>query len=394
MTSINCTFTNYYLSSRAIPQKNQKKNNSISQDLLFYRPNRSIFKFHPLGCKTIFSPSKTILNLLAQFTIKSNMIVITGALGFIGSCLVRKLNDAGHLRDIVVVDDFYNGYKEPNLDNKYIREWIHRNIFLEIFEKWHRRIQFVFHLGARTDTAETSKPLFDALNVNYSKALWDICTRHQIPLVYASSAATYGNGKSGYSDAHNRLALLKPLNAYGRSKQQFDRWVLNQKKKPPFWAGLKFFNVYGPNEWHKGRMASVVYQAFRQISESGELKLFKSHKKGIADGQQQRDFVYIKDVVDVLYFLYQKKPPSAIYNVGTGQARSFEDLAKNTFKAMGRDARIRYIDTPKDIRRNYQYFTEAKISKLRKAGYKKSFHSLEAGVQDYVQQYLMKGIIW
>ncbi len=322
------------------------------------------------------------------------MIVITGALGFVGSALVTQFNEKGHTFDVLVVDDFYKDHKEVNLQNKFIREWIHRDIFLDSFEKIAPQIEFVFHLGARTDTTSADKAVFRELNLEYSKAIWNICTLHQIPLVYASSAATYGNGNSGYSDDHQLIRDLEPLNAYAQSKHQFDCWALEQESIPPFWAGLKFFNVYGPNEYHKKRMASVVFHAVQQIRKTEEMQLFKSHKKGIADGQQSRDFIYVKDVIKVLYFFYRKglkgkRPASGIYNVGTGKARSFEDLTRLTFEAMGLPANIRYIDTPKDIRKNYQYFTEADIGKLRAAGYRSKFFSLEEGIADYVKKYLL-----
>jgi ADP-L-glycero-D-manno-heptose 6-epimerase len=316
------------------------------------------------------------------------MIVITGALGFIGSCLVRKLNDQGHNRNLLVVDDFYKDYKELNLEGKRIREWVHRDIFLEFFEKMHSQIKFVFHLGARTDTALQDKAIFDRLNLNYSKSIWQLCTKHQIPLVYASSAATYGDGNLGYEDNHDIVNKLKPLNPYGISKNEFDKWALKQEQAPPRWAGLKFFNVYGPNEYHKGRMASVIYHTVTQIKATGEMKLFRSHKSGIANGHQQRDFIYVKDVVDVLYFLYKKKAFTGLYNLGTGQARTFLDLATLTFQAMDLETEISFIDTPKDIRKNYQYFTEADMTKLRDLGYKKKFHTLEKGIKDYVKHYL------
>ncbi len=322
------------------------------------------------------------------------MIVITGALGFIGSCLVKKLNNEGHTTDLMVVDDFYKDHKEYNLDKKQIREWVHRDIFLDLFEKMHTQIDFVFHLGARTDTTSQDKAIFKKLNLDYSKAIWKICTKHDIPMVYASSAATYGDGKKGYQDDHDIVEKLKPLNPYGVSKNDFDRWALKQTKQPPYWAGIKFFNVYGPNEYHKGRMASVIFHTLNQINDSGEMKLFKSHKRGIKDGHQQRDFVYVKDVVDVLHFLYKKQKGSGLYNLGTGKARTFLDLATLTFKAMKKEANISFIDTPKDIRKNYQYFTEADISKLRSIGYKKKFHSLEDGIQDYVKNFLNKKVVW
>lgn len=322
------------------------------------------------------------------------MIVITGALGFIGSCLVKKLNDEGHTRDLMVVDDFYKHFKEPNLNNKFIREWIHRDIYIEIVEKMPSKIDFVYHLGARTDTAEQNKAIFDKLNLEYSKAVWKFCTDNQIPLVYASSAATYGNGEHGYKDDHKVVSKLKPLNPYGDSKNDFDKWVLKQKKTPPFWAGIKFFNVYGPNEYHKGRMASVIFHTVEQIKKTGKMKLFRSHKKGIKNGEQMRDFVYIKDVVNVLFFFYKHQKNSGLYNLGTGEARSFVDLATLTFQAMDLEPDISFIDTPEDIRKNYQYFTEADMSKLRKAGYKKPFHSLEKGINDYVKNYLIKKKVW
>ena len=322
------------------------------------------------------------------------MIVITGALGFIGSALIRKLNDEGHGWDLVVVDDFYKDYKEPNLDKKLVREWIHRDIFLEIFAKMTSQIDFVFHLGARTDTSEQNQDIFQRLNLDYSKEIWNICTQYQIPMVYASSAATYGDGKLGYTDDHKLPTKAKPLNPYAVSKNEFDKWALKQKEQPPHWAGLKFFNVYGPNEYHKGRMASVVYHASQQIKKEGKVKLFRSHKKGIADGDQKRDFIYIKDVVDICYHFFKQRPANGLYNVGTGTARSFKDLVMATFAALDQPADIEYIDTPKDIRGTYQYFTEANMAKLREAGYEKELYSLEDGVKDYVENYLKGKIVW
>lgn len=322
------------------------------------------------------------------------MIIVTGAAGFIGSCLVARLNELGHAREIVVVDDFYKDYKDANLDGKGIREWIHRDIFLNWFEQVPSMISMVVHLGARTDTAEQDVAIFDKLNLNYSKRIWDICTRHQIPLVYASSAATYGDGSFGYEDNHEIVSSLKPLNPYGESKQDFDLWALDQKETPPFWAGVKFFNVYGPNEYHKARMASVVFHTFHQIQKTGGMKLFRSHRPDVKDGEQQRDFIYIKDVVDVLLFLAEKKPASGLYNLGTGTARTFLDLAGQTFAALNREPNISFIDTPVDIRDTYQYFTEANMAKLRAAGYDRPFTSLEDGVHEYVRDYLIPNKYW
>lgn len=317
------------------------------------------------------------------------MIIVTGAAGFIGSCLVGRLNQAG-FSDVVVVDDFSKTEKDLNLKGKSIAEKVERSVFESWLQNQTEKIDVIFHIGARTDTTEFDKAIFDELNLNYTKMLWDFCSDQSIPLIYASSAATYGLGEFGYEDNHDIIPSLKPLNPYGDSKHDFDVWALKQEKQPPFWAGLKFFNVYGPNEYHKGRMASVIFHAFNQISEKGQMKLFRSHNPNYTDGGQLRDFVYVKDVVEVCLFLMEKQPESGIYNLGSGIARTFLDLAKNTFKAMGKEERIDFMDTPMDIRDKYQYFTEANMSKLLNTGYDKGFHTLEEGVSDYVKEYLMK----
>lgn len=322
------------------------------------------------------------------------MIAVTGALGFVGSCMVRQLNEAGY-KDIVVIDDFYKDKKEKNLIGKRVGDWVHRSVFLNFFERINTRIKFVIHLGARTDTAEMNSNIFDDLNVKYSKAIWNICTKHQIPLIYASSAATYGMGEHGFVDSHSIVSKLAPLNPYGISKNDFDKWVLTQKSTPPYWAGLKFFNVYGPNEYHKKRMASVIYHTVRQIKATATMRLFRSHHPDFKDGAQKRDFIYVKDVVKVIQFLMEKQPSNGLFNVGTGKARSFVDLAMNTFRAMNIEPDISFIDTPADIRDKYQYFTEAKMTKLKKAGYKEKFYTLEEGIEDYVSNYLKtKEVIW
>ncbi|MEZ4921754.1 MAG: ADP-glyceromanno-heptose 6-epimerase [Crocinitomicaceae bacterium] len=315
------------------------------------------------------------------------MIVVTGAAGFISSCLVQELNKAGY-KDIVVVDDFSREDKNKNLFGKTLVAKVPRNNFFAWANDFKDDIEFIFHLGARTDTTEFDKSIFDELNLNYSKDMWNLCTKYQIPLVYASSAATYGLGEFGYNDDHEVVAKLKPLNPYGDSKNDFDKWVLKQRDTPPFWAGLKFFNVYGPNEYHKGRMASVIMHAFNQITKTGAMKLFASHNADYKDGEQLRDFVYVKDVVSVCMFLMNERPESGLYNLGTGQARSFNDLAIATFHAMGRTPEISYIPTPEDIRDKYQYFTEANMQKLINNGYSKKFYTLEEGVEDYVKHYL------
>jgi ADP-L-glycero-D-manno-heptose 6-epimerase len=316
------------------------------------------------------------------------MIVVTGAAGFIGSCLVSRLNKAGYT-DIVVVDDFSRKEKAKNLEGKMILAKVGRTDFIKWLADFGNEVEFIFHIGARTDTTEFNTAIFDELNLNYSKAVWNASIEFNIPLVYASSAATYGLGEFGYKDDHELVSRLKPLNPYGDSKNDFDKWILQQNVQPPFWAGLKFFNVYGPNENHKGRMASVIFHAFHQINKTGEMKLFRSHNPEFADGCQLRDFVYVKDVVDVCLFLMEKRPMSGIYNLGSGKARTFLDLTRNTFKSMNKEENISFIDTPADIRDKYQYFTEADMTKLKKAGFTQDFHTLEEGVKDYVSNYLI-----
>ena len=316
------------------------------------------------------------------------MIIVTGAAGFIGSCLVSRLNKAGHT-NIIVVDDFSKTEKDHNLEGKSITAKVGRKDFIAWLNDFGDEVEMIYHIGARTDTTEFDTKIFDELNLNYSKDVWNACVKFSIPLVYASSAATYGLGEFGYKDDHAQIENLVPLNPYGDSKNDFDKWVLKQTQHPPFWAGLKFFNVYGPNEYHKGRMASVIFHAFRQINENGGMKLFRSHNPNYTDGGQLRDFVYVKDVVEVCLFLMEKQANSGIYNLGSGKARPFLDLAKNTFKSMDVPENISFIDTPFDIRDKYQYFTEADMTKMLEAGYKGGFHTLEEGVKDYVQNYLI-----
>ncbi len=316
------------------------------------------------------------------------MIVVTGAAGFIGSCMVGKLNEEG-LEDIIIVDDFTRKDRLMNWQNKKFAMQIERSLFLDWFADNYNKVDQVYHLGARTNTAEFDWNVFLELNVNYSKKIWKICSEHNIPIIYASSAATYGDGKEGYDDDLSKIKNLKPLNPYGKSKQEFDIWMLEQDKKPNFWAGVKFFNVYGPNEYHKGRMASVILHTFEHINKDGKMGLFKSYKQGFEDGMQLRDFVYVKDLTDVMFFLMQQRKHSSIYNIGTGRARSFYDLACNTFTAMGLQPKIEFVDMPLDIRDKYQYFTEAKMDKLKSIGYTKPFYTLEEGVKDYVQNYLI-----
>ena len=321
------------------------------------------------------------------------MITITGAAGFIGSALAARLNEEG-FKDLVLVDDFQSRPdKARNHETRTCVERVDRAEFPAWLEANANQVQFVFHLGARTDTTEQDRALFDRLNLHYSQAIWRLCVQHGLPLVYASSAATYGAGEHGYSDAHKGVDLLKPLNPYGDSKQDFDKWALAEAeahRAPYFWAGLKFFNVYGPGEYHKGRMASVVMHAFRQIGETGGMKLFRSHRDDYADGEQLRDFVYVRDVVDVCHWLMHHRKDSGLYNLGSGQARSFLDLTRATFRALDVPENIGFIDTPEDIRDTYQYFTEADLSKLRGIGYDRPMTSLEEGVTEYVKEFLLQ----
>jgi ADP-L-glycero-D-manno-heptose 6-epimerase len=317
------------------------------------------------------------------------MIVVTGSAGFIASYLVDHLNALGRT-NLVLVDDFSKLDKEENWINTEFILKIERSEFIEWFQIHANEITFVFHLGARTDTTEKDLYILDQLNLSYTKSIWNICSENDIPLVYASSAATYGLGEYGYEDNNNVIPKLKPLNPYGISKNEFDKWAIQQKSTPPFWAGLKFFNVYGPKEYHKGRMASVVFHTHRQIKDKGHMQLFRSHHPEYKDGEQLRDFVYVKDVAKVCEFLMQNQEHSGIYNLGSGKARTFLDLASLTFQALGLQPSISFIDTPIDIRDKYQYFTEANMSKLIAIGYPHAFFTLEEGISDYVKNYLEK----
>ena len=342
---------------------------------------------------------------------RNSVILVTGAAGFIGSCMVGYLNRKG-FHNIIIVDKFDEENKKHNYEDKKIIARVERDELFDWLKEHPMKIDFIFHLGARTDTTEFNYDVLEKLNVDYSQKIWNYCIEKNIPLVYASSAATYGDGELGYKDDHELPFKLNPLNPYGKSKNEFDKWVLQsirksdpvetrhalsvQKAEPPFWAGLKFFNVYGPNEYHKERMASVIFHSFNQIQSTGKVKLFKSHKPAYKDGEQLRDFVYVKDVVDICFWLMDKStapgegPAPGLYNLGTGKARTFKDLVNAIFKSLGKEPIIEFIDTPLDIRDKYQYFTEADMSKIRNAGYKEGFYSLEEGVETYVQNFLIK----
>lgn len=322
-------------------------------------------------------------------TKKTDTILITGAAGFIGSCMAASLNAQGY-QQLLLVDDFSVERKKNNHQHLQYLEKIDRKT-LAIWLQEAGKIDQVIHLGARTDTTEMNYTVHEELNLNYSKMIWQYCTAHQVPLIYASSAATYGDGQMGYDDDEGLIEKLHPLNPYGVSKNEFDKWAVAEQTKgnhPPHWYGLKFFNVYGPNEYHKGRMASVIFHAFHQISNTGKMILFRSHHPDYIDGGQMRDFVYVKDLLKVMHWLTQNQTVSGIYNLGSGKARTFLDLAQATFDALGKTRDISFVDTPADIRDKYQYFTEAAMQKLKNAGYTDDFYPLEAGIQDYVQQYL------
>lgn len=314
--------------------------------------------------------------------------VITGAAGFIASYLVGFLNRQG-IDQLILVDDFSRPDKAANLaDKKYLQK-VERATFFDWLKTNTIPIDGVFHLGARTDTTEMNYAIHEALNVVYSQHIWNWCTEKNIPLVYASSAATYGNGELGYIDDHKIVDQLQPLNPYGVSKNNFDAWALQQTTTPPFFAGVKFFNVYGPNEYHKGRMASVIMHAFYQIQSKGSMTLFKSHHPDFKDGEQIRDFIYVKDIVSICVWLMEQQPTSGLYNAGTGEGRTFVDLANGLFSAIEKPADIQFIDTPIDIRDKYQYFTQADTKKLRTAGYSIPFTSLEDGIKEYVSEFLL-----
>jgi len=325
---------------------------------------------------------------------KPGYIIVTGAAGFIGSCMTAYLNEQGY-RNLILVDAFEVEAKRRNWEQKGFAHIVERYNLFDWLKEHEIKVDCFIHLGARTDTTEFDYSIHEELNVQYSKDVWNYCTLNNVPLIYASSAATYGAGEFGYDDNHKVIEQLQPLNPYGVSKNEFDKWAITQIEPPPFWTGLKFFNVYGPNEYHKGRMASVIWHSLNQIKKDGVVKLFKSHRPDFEDGKQLRDFIYVKDVVKVIYWMMRSMvngewsiEKSGIYNLGTGKARTFEDLVKATFAGLDLQPDIEFIDMPEDIRDKYQYFTEANMQKLRAAGYNDEFYSLEEGVGEYVGNYL------
>ncbi|MEO7212689.1 ADP-glyceromanno-heptose 6-epimerase [Mucilaginibacter sp.] len=324
----------------------------------------------------------------------NSAIIVTGAAGFIGSCMVQYLNEKG-FNNLILVDDFDTPGKRSNWEAKKYSELIDREELFGWLDQYEGDITAIIHLGARTDTTEFDYAVHQKLNVDYSTDVWNYCTAKQVPLIYASSAATYGAGELGYDDNHEVVEDLKPLNPYGISKNEFDKWALKQEAQPPNWTGLKFFNIYGPNEYHKARMASVIWHSFNQINKDGVVKLFKSHRDDFEDGQQLRDFVYVKDLLKVMYWMtvtmvdgQWNESQNGLYNLGTGEARSFYDLVAATFSGLDKETVVQFIDMPIDIRDKYQYFTEANMQKLHAAGYNDKFYTLEEGVDDYVRNYL------
>jgi len=318
------------------------------------------------------------------------MIVVTGAAGFIGSYIVGKLNREG-FNDIVLVDKYDDPLKFQNYTTKTYTEIVDRDIFFDWLAIHEKFVQIIIHLGARTDTVGQEPEIYQKLNLEYSQKIWNACIQYGLPLVYASSASTYGDGHLGFDDDHSLIKDLHPLNLYAQSKHDFDCWILKQEKHPFFWAGLKFFNVFGPNEYHKDRMASVIFQAFNTITKTGKMELFRSHHPKIKDGEQARDFIYVEDIAKVIMYFMNHRKDSGIYNVGTGKACTYLSLTKAVFKSMKLDENIGFIDTPDDLRGNYQYYTCANIQKLKSIGYNIPFLSLEEGIEDYVSNYLIPG---
>jgi ADP-L-glycero-D-manno-heptose 6-epimerase len=322
------------------------------------------------------------------------MIVITGGAGMIGSIIAWHLNTKLGRDDLVIVDHITHEDQWQNLVHRHYVEYLDRDQLFDFLED-NDQVDAVIHMGAISATTERDFNKLVEANIHYSQDLWSWCAENKVPFFYASSAATYGNGDAGYDDKN--IDNLRPLNGYGYSKHFFDQWVLKQTPEysPPNWAGFKFFNVYGPNEYHKERMASVAFHTFNQFKETGTMKLFKGTKAGIKDGEQMRDFVYVKDCADIVaHFmtdaLSNNRAPNGIYNIGTGQARSFKDLASSVMSSMGKTPHITYIDIPQDLQGKYQYFTEANMAKLRASGYTRPFTSLEDGIKDYVQNHLMQ----
>jgi ADP-L-glycero-D-manno-heptose 6-epimerase len=310
-------------------------------------------------------------------------IVVTGAYGFIAARVAHTLLAKGQ-KDLILVDKAEYAKTRGCVKGLENLPFIDREKFIEQLPQM-KGVTAIIHLGACTDTGNHDEVYMWKMNTDYTKAIWKWCAENKVPLIYASSGATYGRGEEGYSDDHSTIPSYKPLNVYGRSKHEFDLWAIEQKTTPSRWYGLKFFNVYGMDENHKGRMASPIFHGFHQIATTSKMSLFRSHKEGIKDGEQKRDFIFVDDIVKLVLFCLEKNPPSGIYNCGTGRARTFVDLANALFKAIGKETNIEWMDTPEKFRKGYQYFTEADMTKMKKAGYSEPFLSIEEGVDQYVK---------
>lgn len=319
------------------------------------------------------------------------MIIVTGGAGFIGSALVWKLNKLG-IEDIIIVDHLGESEKWKNLVGLKYVDIFHKDEFMDLLLEGslNFKIDTIFHLGACSSTTEKDADYLLYNNFKYTKTLAEFSLEKDIKFIYASSAATYGNGENGYDDDESKLNMLKPLNMYGYSKHLFDLWSQKMKIADKI-VGLKYFNVFGPNEYHKGEMRSLIHKAFGQIKENGKVKLFKSYNQNYADGKQMRDFIYVKDAVDMTLHFYENKEKNGLFNVGTGKARTWIDLVNSIFTAINFKPNIEFIDMPEELKGKYQYFTEAKIDKIRNAGYQKEITSLEDSVNDYVKVYLNRG---
>jgi len=322
------------------------------------------------------------------------MIILTGGAGMIGSMIAWHLNTILNEDQFVIVDEIQEKEQEQNISKRKFVDYIEKKDFAK-FLKSANKVSAVIHMGAISATTETNFNNLLNYNIRFSQMLWNFCANKNVPFIYASSAATYGDGESGYTDNESTLSQLSPLNPYGYSKHFFDRWIQNEIKTkkliPPQWCGLKFFNVYGPNEYHKNRMASVVLHAFEQFKQSGQIKLFKSHRPDYDDGMQLRDFIYVKDAVNFVMFFLKNNNISGLYNVGTGHTGSFKELAESVIhNVKGKNSDIKYIDMPNDLRNKYQYYTQANLDKIESLGFDLKLNTLKEGVTDYVQNYLLQ----
>lgn len=321
------------------------------------------------------------------------MIILTGGAGFIGSCFLWKLNQQGE-KEIIVVDHNDSAVKMRNLEGKAYTDYFEKDIFIKKVEsgKLPQKVEAVFHVGACSSTTETNADYLQKNNTDYSRVLCEWALKNNVPFYYASSAAVYGDGSLGYSDEDEVTLKLSPLNLYGKSKHAFDLWLVRNGLTGKV-VGFRYFNVFGPNEYHKGDMRSLVVKAYEQIKKDGKIRLFRSYKPEYRDGEQKRDFIYIKDCIEIMYDFYRNGRVKGIFNLGAGRARTWNDLASAIFAALGMKPNIEYIEMPAVIRDKYQYFTEADLTKLNKSRISFSFTPLEKAVADYVKDYLEKGLV-